>query len=123
MYGGDEISALVVDLGSELTKAGYAGEDAPKVVMPSAVGVSTPRAGGGGAHDGDVEMKDVGADEKDEDGAAGVKKKMNAARRGRYVGSGALGVRRDKMELVSPIRDGIVQDWDTAGDILGHAFR
>ena len=116
MYGGDEVSALVVDLGSELTKAGYAGEDAPKVVMPSAVGVMSTQ-------DEDVEMKDAENDEKNEDGSTPSKKKVNAKRRGRYVGSGALGVRRDTMELVRPIREGIVQDWDTAGDVLTHAFR
>ncbi|KAL0289641.1 UNVERIFIED_CONTAM: Actin-related protein 4 [Sesamum calycinum] len=35
MYGGDEVSAIVVDLGSHTCKAGYAGEDAPKAVFPS----------------------------------------------------------------------------------------
>lgn len=31
----DEVSAIVVDLGSHTCKAGYAGEDAPKAVFPS----------------------------------------------------------------------------------------
>jgi hypothetical protein len=31
MYGGDEVSAIVVDLGTSTVKAGYAGEDTPKV--------------------------------------------------------------------------------------------
>ena len=31
----DEVSAIVVDLGSHSCKAGYAGEDAPKAVFPS----------------------------------------------------------------------------------------
>ncbi|KAK4267978.1 hypothetical protein QN277_024688 [Acacia crassicarpa] len=38
MYGGDEVSAIVIDLGSHTCKAGYAGEDAPKAVFPSVVG-------------------------------------------------------------------------------------
>ncbi|THU69828.1 hypothetical protein C4D60_Mb08t18520 [Musa balbisiana] len=38
MYGGDEVSAIVLDLGSYTCKAGYAGEDAPKAVFPSVVG-------------------------------------------------------------------------------------
>ncbi|KAG0454321.1 hypothetical protein HPP92_025625 [Vanilla planifolia] len=37
MYGGDEVSAIVIDLGSHTCKAGYAGEDAPKAVFPSVV--------------------------------------------------------------------------------------
>ena len=39
MYGGDEVSAIVIDMGSTCTKAGYAGEDCPKYVIPSQVGV------------------------------------------------------------------------------------
>ena len=31
----DEVSALVMDIGSTCTKAGYAGEDCPKFVFPS----------------------------------------------------------------------------------------
>jgi hypothetical protein len=31
----DEVSAIVVDLGSNSCKAGYAGEDQPKAVFPS----------------------------------------------------------------------------------------
>ena len=38
MYGGDEVSAIVIDMGSTCTKAGYAGEDCPKYVIPSHVG-------------------------------------------------------------------------------------
>ncbi|KAJ8425188.1 hypothetical protein Cgig2_029414 [Carnegiea gigantea] len=35
MSGGDEVSAIVIDLGSHTCRAGYAGEDAPKAVFPS----------------------------------------------------------------------------------------
>lgn len=31
----DEVSAIVIDLGSHTCKAGYAGEDSPKAVFPS----------------------------------------------------------------------------------------
>lgn len=33
--GGDEIGAIVVDIGAKTTKAGFAGEDSPKAVFPS----------------------------------------------------------------------------------------
>lgn len=36
----DEVSAIVVDLGSYSCKAGYAGEDAPKAVFPSVTFIS-----------------------------------------------------------------------------------
>ena len=35
MFGGDEVSAVVLDMGSSCTKSGYAGEDSPKFVIPS----------------------------------------------------------------------------------------
>jgi hypothetical protein len=31
MFGGDEVSAVVIDIGQGSVKAGWAGEDAPKV--------------------------------------------------------------------------------------------
>jgi actin-related protein 4 len=40
-YGGDEISALVLDPGTHSTRAGYAGEDAPKAYLPSSYGLRT----------------------------------------------------------------------------------
>lgn len=37
-YGGDDVSALVLDVGSAWTKAGYAGEDSPCAYFPSSIG-------------------------------------------------------------------------------------
>ncbi|KAI9502730.1 actin family [Coemansia spiralis] len=34
-YGGDEVNALVIDVGSTWTRAGFAGEDMPKAYFPS----------------------------------------------------------------------------------------
>ena len=35
VYGGDEINALVIDAGHSSSRVGWAGEDAPRVVLPS----------------------------------------------------------------------------------------
>ena len=35
MYGGDEVSALVMDVGTHSVKAGYAGQDTPNAVFSS----------------------------------------------------------------------------------------
>lgn len=35
IYGGDEVNAIVVEIGTHTTKAGYAGDDVPKAVFPS----------------------------------------------------------------------------------------
>lgn len=37
MIGGDEVGAVVLDVGAHTTRAGYAGEDVPRVVFPSAM--------------------------------------------------------------------------------------
>ena len=42
-YGGDEISALVLDPGSYTTRIGYAGEDTPKANIPTFCGYYTGR--------------------------------------------------------------------------------
>ena len=38
-YGGDEVGALVLDVGSHTIKAGYAGEEMPKCVLPNYIGI------------------------------------------------------------------------------------
>ena len=51
----------MVDLGSNTVKAGYAGEDTPKAVFPSAVGwLAKDQESAGGKDGGDVEMEEAG---------------------------------------------------------------
>ncbi|KAG1361203.1 putative Actin-related protein 4 [Cocos nucifera] len=45
------------------------------------------------------------------------------AKRKLCVGSQALGYRCDHMEVVTPIKDGVVVDWDIVDNIWDHAFR
>ncbi|GAV84426.1 Actin domain-containing protein [Cephalotus follicularis] len=119
MYGGDEVSAIVIDLGSHTCKAGYAGEDAPKAVFPSVVGA--------------IDQMDVDDNASTENNSGSALDSKNNIRiidsdkgkgkRKLYVGSQALGFRRDHMEVLSPIKDGIVVDWDIVDSIWDHAFR
>ncbi|GMF31135.1 unnamed protein product [Phytophthora fragariaefolia] len=44
MYCGDDVEAVVGDVGSALSKFGLAGEDTPQLVLPSAVGRRPPAA-------------------------------------------------------------------------------
>ncbi|MED6143791.1 Actin-like 6A [Stylosanthes scabra] len=113
MYGGDEVSAIVIDLGSHTCKAGYAGEDAPKAVFPSVVGAIDQM---------DIDEADNG--EKNSESAADAKNNDKPkGKRKLYVGSQSLGYRRDHMEVLSPLKDGIVADWDIVDNIWDHAFR
>ncbi|KAK9379525.1 actin family [Kockiozyma suomiensis] len=83
MYGGDEISALVIDPGSSWTRVGFAGEDSPKAVVPTFYG----KAG-----------DDI------------------------YVGDNELHSPRSGMEVLSPMSDGCVTDWDKTVKIWDYAL-
>ncbi|XP_051189571.1 actin-related protein 4 [Lolium perenne] len=118
MYGGDEVSAIVIDVGSYSCKAGYAGDDAPKAVFPSVVG-SIEQTGD----------TDEAKPEKEADSASDPKngsKPMDVdkakTKRKFFVGQ-ELEFRRDHMELISPMKDGTITDWDVVDNIWNHAFR
>ncbi|KNC50847.1 actin superfamily protein [Thecamonas trahens ATCC 50062] len=116
MFGGDEVAALVLDIGSSTTRIGFAGEDTPKSVMPSCVGARVEPAKASGAVGSSASANEAAMDLEDPVHHSGAGKS-------RYiVGSGALCVSRPHVELTPIMHHGLITDWEGTQAILNHAF-
>jgi actin-like protein 6A len=94
----DEVSALVLDFGSHTTRAGYAGEDTPRVVCPSFYGYTDDASTSGEGMD--VEMSENGNGNSNGDAKGKGKRKY-------YVGEDGVGVWRPGMEVGNFVSDGV----------------
>lgn len=88
----DDVTAIVIDIGSSITKAGFAGDDIPRSVFQTVTG--KPKVPG----------IMVGLDQKD-----------------LYIGDDAIR-RRGVLKLDYPVRDGVVENWDGFEKLMHHIF-
>ena len=86
-YGGDEVGALVLDVGSHTIKGGYAGEEMPKAVVPNFIGVTEEES-----------------------------------KRNYYYDSTFLNVRRKGLEIVTPMKNGLIENWDLFEEVLRYTI-
>ncbi|CAG8590901.1 13527_t:CDS:2 [Acaulospora colombiana] len=95
VYGGDDVSALVLDIGAHTVRAGYAGDDSPKSVFSTSYGY----------RDETVE----------ENGQSVTKKKV-------WCGDFGPALWKPRQEVGSPFREGLLEDFTYIPNIINHAF-
>ncbi|KAH9077442.1 actin-like protein Arp4p [Lactarius deliciosus] len=108
-YGGDEVSALVLDIGSSTLRAGYAGDDTPKAIIPTSYGfVPVTR-------DADVSMTEAGAET--EPAPPREESKL-------YIGQQhGPSVWRENMQIGNPMSEGLITDFDPVPSLIRHALK
>ncbi|KAI8099272.1 actin family [Halteromyces radiatus] len=109
-YGGDEVNALVLDVGSSNVRAGYAGEDTPKAMFPSSIGY-IPTTLNNGDNNTDVEMTDANQPTTKAEKYSQY-----------YIGDNRINTPRKNMEIINPIEDGLIKDWDAMEAIWDWTF-
>ncbi|PVG04147.1 Actin/actin-like protein [Serendipita vermifera] len=95
VYGGDDVSALVLDIGAHTVRAGYAGDDSPKSVFSTSYGY----------RDEVVE----------ENGQQVTKRKV-------WAGDFGPALWKAGQEVGSPFREGSLEDFTYIPNIINHAF-
>jgi len=91
MADNESVLSVVLDIGSHTTRAGFAGDDAPRALFPSVIGRPKTFAG------------------------------MVVGHRDSYVGDEAQAY-RGNLKMTSPVKNGIVQNWDDYEKLLHHTF-
>lgn len=92
MYGGDEISAIVLDPGAYTTRIGYAGEDTPKANIPTFCGYYD---------DPQRKFKHHGS---------------------YLVGDTEINTLHADMNVTNPFQDGVIVDWDANVSLWHQSF-
>ncbi|RWS32025.1 Actin-like protein 6A [Leptotrombidium deliense] len=102
VYGGDEVGALVFDVGHYSVRAGYAGEDSPKAEVPSVVGY----------------VNEVAETQMDVDNIQAPSQQQ----RKYFIDTTSIHVPRKNMEMTSFLKDGMIDDWDIFEKMLDHIY-
>lgn len=110
IYGGDEVSALVLDIGGSSVRAGYAGDDAPKAIFPTYYGYTVAN---------EAQTQQNNSEEQSQPGAPPPQKKINI-HLGEQTGPSTW---RPGMEIANPVRESLIIDFDPINAIIEHALQ
>ncbi|CAD1479846.1 unnamed protein product [Heterotrigona itama] len=97
VYGGDEVGAIIFDVGHQSLRVGYGGEDTPKAEIPTTLGVWEDAA-------------------ESLDGGQNVRKHYN-------IDVTAIQVRKKDMEMVSLMKDGMIEDWEMFERLTEYTYK
>ncbi|EAU84581.1 brg1-associated factor b [Coprinopsis cinerea okayama7 len=113
-YGGDEVSALVIDIGTSSLRAGYAGDDTPKAIIPTSYGYipAPPEA--------DVPMGDGTGN--GEQGSATNANEGSRKFAQMFLGQNGPSMWRPGMEIGNPLVDGLIQDFNPITPLIRNAL-
>ncbi|XP_065051410.1 actin-like protein 6B [Rhopilema esculentum] len=103
VYGGDEVGALVFDFGSMTTRVGFAGEDCPKGEFSTTVGVLD------GNKDEKFDLHDT--------------KNLKDSNRDYFIDPSEIHVPRSNVEMMSPLKDGLIENWDLFEKLVDHSYK
>ena len=95
VYGGDEVGALVFDIGSHSVRVGYAGEDCPKADFPTPIGVQ----------------------------AAEIAKTKTENDRVYSIGTGQILLPKEGMELKNPLKECMIENWELFEVLVNHIYK
>lgn len=115
----EPLQAIVIDNGSAVLRAGFAGETFPRIVMPNLVGRRVDTCGvggrvGNGRTSGLYQGKRSGAVWNESSNGEDDEEKPV------YIGAQALEpVRRGVMSIKYPVQNGVIKNWD---DMEEYAF-
>ncbi|RWS15596.1 Actin-like protein 6A [Dinothrombium tinctorium] len=102
VYGGDEVGALVFDVGHYSVRAGYAGEDSPKAEVPSVVGYLNESV------DSVMEVENMTPHSQQQ--------------RKYFIDTTSIHVPRKNVEMTSFLKDGMIEDWDIFENMLDYIY-
>ncbi|KAK2568226.1 Actin-like protein 6A [Acropora cervicornis] len=105
VYGGDEVGGVVFDIGAHSVRAGYAGEDCPKYDVPTFVGTL-----------------DEGTKDEIMQTAVPSEEKPKLPEKKYFIDTNSIHLPKENMEIINPVKDGMIEDWDTFEKILDYIY-